>query len=82
MKELNSRSENIKRNETPKCYESKTCWIEKISHTNYIVQKISIQITQYKDFKWYSEIIIWASQIIKVYKPWKMYQTGFKQYIL
>ena len=41
MKELNSRSENIKRNETPKCYESKTCWIEKISHTNYMVQKIS-----------------------------------------
>ena len=72
MKELNSRSENIKRNGTPKCYESKTCWIE----------KISIQITWCKDFKWHSEIIIWASQIIKVYKPWKMYQTGFKQYIL
>ena len=39
MKELNSRSENIKRNETPKFYESKTCWIENISHTNYIVQR-------------------------------------------
>ena len=39
MKELNSRSENIKRNETPKFYESKTCWIEKISHANYIVQR-------------------------------------------
>ena len=42
MKELNSRSENIKRNETPKFYESKTCWIEKISHTNYIVQRFEV----------------------------------------